>query len=390
VLKGFSITTTRLTKLSESLRILRPGSLAWPSGQAGQASNLDALALNAGPSLIYLTGLHFHLSERPVVALFTADHEPVIILPELEILKLTGLPYEITAFPYSENPAEWDGVFRKAVKSLGLDGKRIGVEPRAMRLLEFRHVKAGAPEADFPDASEVVSRLRVRKDADEVAALRKAVKVAQSALEATLSLVKISMSEKELAAELVVQLLQHGSQSEMPFAPIVSSGPNSANPHASPSDRRLQPGDLLVVDWGASVAGYISDLTRTFAVGEVEAEYRKIHQIVLEANAAGRAAARPGVPCANVDKAAREVIEKAGYGQYFTHRTGHGIGMEGHEEPYMRGDNMQLLEPGMAFTVEPGIYLPGRNGVRIEDNMVITVDGSECLSGVERGLQVVG
>jgi Xaa-Pro dipeptidase len=390
VLKGFSMTTPRLTKLSESLRTLRPGSLAWPSGQAGQASNLDALALNAGPSLIYLTGLHFHLSERPVVALFTADHEPVIILPELEILKLTGLPYEITAFPYSENPAEWDGVFRKAVKSLGLDGKRIGVEPRAMRLLEFRHVKAGAPEADFPDASEVVSRLRVRKDADEVAALRKAVKVAQSALEATLSLVKISMSEKELAAELVVQLLQHGSQSEMPFAPIVSSGPNSANPHASPSDRRLQPGDLLVVDWGASVAGYISDLTRTFAVGEVEAEYRKIHQIVLEANAAGRAAARPGVPCANVDKAAREVIEKAGYGQYFTHRTGHGIGMEGHEEPYMRGDNMQLLEPGMAFTVEPGIYLPGRNGVRIEDNMVITVDGSECLSGVERGLQVVG
>ena len=368
------MTTTRLTKLSESL----------------QTSGMDALALNPSPSLTYLTGLHFHLMERPVIVIFTADHAPVIVLPELEMLKLTGLLYEITAFPYSENPAEWDGVFLKAVKSLGLDGKRIGVEPRAMRLLEFRHVKACAPEADFPDASEVVSRLRVRKDADEVAALRKAVKVAQSALEATLSLVKISMSEKELAAELVVQLLRHGSQSEMPFAPIVSGGPNSANPHASPSDRRLQPGDLLVVDWGASVDGYISDLTRTFAMGEVEPELMKIHQIVLEANAAGRAAARPGVPCANVDKAAREVIEKAGYGQYFTHRTGHGIGMEGHEEPYIRGDNMQLLEPGMAFTVEPGIYLPGRNGVRIEDNMVITVDGSECLSGVERGLQVVG
>jgi Xaa-Pro dipeptidase len=390
VLKGFSMTTTRLTKLSESLRTLRPGSLAWPSGQVGQASNLDALALNAGPSLVYLTGLHFHLSERPVVALFTADHEPIIILPELEILKLTGLPYEITAFPYSENPAEWDGVFRKAVKSLGLDGKRIGVEPRAMRLLEFRHVKAGAPEADFPDASEVVSRLRVRKEADEIAAMRKAVKVAQSALEATLPLIKIGMSEKELAAELVIQLLRHGSQSEMPFAPIVSGGPNSANPHASPSERRLQPGDLLVVDWGASVDGYISDLTRTFAVGEVEPELKKIHQIVLKANAAGRAAARPGVPCANVDKAAREVIEKAGYGVYFTHRTGHGIGMEGHEEPYMRGDNMQLLEPGMAFTVEPGIYLPGRNGARIEDNVVIAEDGAECLSEMPRELQVVG
>ncbi len=355
-----------------------------------QDSGLDALALNAGPSLVYLTGLHFHLSERPVVALFTADHEPVIILPELEILKVTGLPYEIKAFPYGENPFDWDGVFCKAVQSLGLDGKRIGVEPRQMRLLEFRHIKFGVPEADFPDASDVVSSLRIRKDADEVAAMRKAVKVAQTALEATIPLIKVGMTEKELASELVVQLLRHGSQSEMPFAPIVSGGPNSANPHASPSERKIRPGDLLVVDWGAAVDGYISDLTRTFGVGEVEAEYRKIHQIVLESNAAGRAAGKPGAPCANVDFAARTVIEKAGYGSYFTHRTGHGIGMEGHEEPYLRGDNMQLLEPGMAYTVEPGIYLPERNGVRIEDNLVITEDGAECLSDMERGLRIVG
>ena len=176
----------------------------------------------------------------------------------------------------------------------------------------------------------------------------------------------------------------------MPFAPIVSSGPNAANPHASPTQRKLQTGDLLVVDWGATYDGYISDLTRTFAVGEVDDEYRKIHEIVQEANAAGRAAARPGVPCANVDKAARDVIEKSGYGTYFTHRTGHGIGMEGHEEPYMRGDNMQLLEPGMAFTVEPGIYLPGRNGVRIEDNVAITETGADVLSDMPREIRTVG
>jgi Xaa-Pro dipeptidase len=351
---------------------------------------LEALALNAGPSLVYLTGLHFHLSERPVVALFTTDHEPVIILPELEILKVANLPYHIKAFPYGENPNDWDGIFRKAVESLKLDGKRIGVEPRQMRLLEFRHVKFGAPEADFPDASDVVNSLRVRKDADEVAAMRKAVKVAQSALEEAIPLIKAGMTEKELASELVIQLLQHGSQSEVPFAPIVSGGPNSANPHASPSDRKIRPGDLLVVDWGAAVNGYISDLTRTFAVGEVKEEYRKIHQIVLEANAAGREAGKPGVTCADVDKAARDVIEKAGYGKYFTHRTGHGIGMEGHEEPYMRGDNIQLLELGMAYTVEPGIYLPERNGVRIEDNVVITETGAECLSDMQRGLVVVG
>jgi Xaa-Pro dipeptidase len=353
-----------------------------------QASNLDAIVLNAGPSLVYLTGLHFHLSERPVAVIIPAQGEPVIILPELELPKLTGML--VHAFPYLENPVEWDGVFRKAVQSLNLDGKRIGVEPRQMRLLEFRHVKAGAPGADFPDASAVVSTLRVRKDEDEIAAMRKAVRAAQSALEATIPLIKIGMTEKEIAGELVVQLLRNGSQSEMPFAPIVSSGPNGANPHATPSERKIQRGDLLVVDWGAGVDGYISDLTRTFAVGDVDDECRKIHGIVLEANAAGRAAAKPGAPCAAVDIAARAVIEKAGYGQYFTHRTGHGIGMEGHEDPYMRGDNMQLMEPGMAFTVEPGIYLPERNGVRIEDNLVITVDGVDCLSDMDRGPREVG
>lgn len=220
--------------------------------------------------------------------------------------------------------------------------------------------------------------------------MRRAVKIAQDALEATIPLIKIGMTEKELSSELVVQLLRHGSEPEMPFAPIVSGGPNAANPHASPTERKLQAGDLLVVDWGATYDGYISDLTRTFAVGEVDEEYRKIHEIVQEANAAGRAAARPGVPCANVDKAARDVIEKSGYGTYFTHRTGHGIGMEGHEEPYMRGDNMQLLEPGMAFTVEPGIYLPNRNGVRIEDNVVITEAGADVLSDMPREIRVVG
>ena len=125
-------------------------------------------------------------------------------------------------------------------------------------------------------------------------------------------------------------------------------------------------------------------------MGEVDEEYKKIHKIVQASNAAGRAAAKPSVPCANVDIAARDVIEKAGYGKYFTHRTGHGIGVESHEVPYMRGDNMQLLEPGMAFTVEPGIYLTGRNGVRIEDNMVITEDGAESLSDMPREIRVVG
>lgn len=368
------MTHSRFDKLNDSLR----------------TSGLDAVILNPGPTLTHLTGLRFHLMERPVVLLFAKDQDPAVVLPELELQKVASLPYNLQVFPYPENPSEWDQAFRKAVQALGLDGKKIGVEPRQLRLLEFRHVKASAPEADYPDASEVLSSLRLRKDQAEVEAMRRAVKIAQDALESTIPLIKIGMTEKELSSELVVQLLKQGSEPEMPFAPIISGGPNAANPHASPSDRRLQAGDLLVVDWGATYDSYISDLTRTFAVGEVDAEYKKIHEIVQEANAAGRAAGKPGVPCANVDRAARQVIESAGYGMYFTHRTGHGIGMEGHEEPYMRGDNMQLLEPGMAFTVEPGIYLPDRNGVRIEDNVVITETGADVLSDMPRKIRVVG
>ncbi len=365
---------SRLNKLSNLIR----------------SSNLEALALNPSPSLVYLTGLHFHLMERPTVAFFTGESAPVLVLPELEMLKVRGLPFEIKAFPYGENPAEWDKVFLEAGRSLGLVGKRIGVEPLHMRVLEFCKVISIAGETECSDATQVVGGLRVCKDANEIASMRKAVKVAQAALEATLPSIKAGVTEKEISSELVVQLLRHGSQAEMPFAPIVSSGPNSANPHATPSDRKLRRGDLLVVDWGAAVDGYISDLTRTFAVGEVDEEYRKIHQIVLEANSAGQAAAQPGVPCATVDIAARKVIEKYGYGKFFTHRTGHGIGMEPHEDPYMRGDNAQLMEPGMTFTIEPGIYLPERNGVRIEDNMVITEDGAECLSDMPREWHMVG
>lgn len=357
---------------------------------AMQAAGLDAVALNPGPTLTYLTGLTFHLMERPVVMLLTPGTDPALVLPELEMLKLQELAYPAQAFPYPEDPFAWNAAFRKAARLLSLDGKRIGVEPRALRLLEFGYIQNAAPAAHFPDATEALGSLRLCKDKDEIQKMRRAVKIAQQALKATLPFIKIGMSEQQLAAELTVQLLRHGSEPELPFAPIVSSGPNSANPHAAPSERKLQSGDLLVLDWGARFEGYISDLTRTFALGAVDAELEKIHHIVQQANAAGRAGAKPGVPAAAVDKAARQVIEQAGYGQYFTHRTGHGIGLEAHEEPYMRGDNLQVLQPGMAFTVEPGIYLPGRGGVRIEDNVLVTETGAECLSDTKREMRTIG
>jgi Xaa-Pro dipeptidase len=290
------------------------------------------------------------------------------------------------SFLYGEDPASWHLAFQRAAQASELDGKRVGVEPRRLRLLEYRLLLDAAPEAEFISAEDAVAALRMRKDSGEISAMRKAAEIAQKALQETLPMIKIGMTEREIAAELTLRLLRNGSDSEAPFAPIVSGGPNSANPHATPTDRPLQNGDLLVVDWGASYQGYFSDITRTFAIGEAQSEEQKIHQIVQQANSAARAAVRSGITASEVDQAAREVIEAAGYGKYFTHRTGHGLGMEGHEEPYIRNGNAFILEPGMTFTIEPGIYLPGRNGVRIEDDVVVTEQGGESLTNLPREL----
>jgi Xaa-Pro dipeptidase len=350
-------------------------------------TDIDAVVLNPGSTLMYLTGMNFHLMERPVVLLITSDADPVIVLPHLESIKVESSSLTLSSFTYDDNPAHWNTAFEKAVESIGIDGKIVGVEANRLRFLELQFLKNAAPEAMFVEAGSVLNDLRLHKDQEEIESMRQAVHIAQDALTATLPAIHAGVPEREIASELMLQLLHAGSDPEFPFAPIVSGGPNGANPHAAPGNRRLQSGDLLVIDWGASYGGYVSDLTRTFAIGQVDEEYRHIHEIVVQANAAGRAAARPGIPAGDVDRAARQVIEAAGYGQYFTHRTGHGLGMEGHEHPYIYGENQQILEPGMAFTVEPGIYLPGRNGVRIEDDVIITEDRGESLSDFPRELR---
>ena len=358
--------------------------------EAARAAGLDALVLNPGPSLIYLTGLPFHLMERPTVFLMCPGKKPVLVLPELEAAKLQASLIPMQGITYGDNPASWQHAFNQAVELLGLAGKTIGVEPARLRVLELRYLETAAPFARFVSAEEFLGNMRLRKNSQEIKAMRSAVQIAQKALQETLPVIKVGKSEKEIANELVLNLLRGGSDAELPFFPIVSSGLNSANPHASPSDRRLLEGDLLVIDWGAAYNGYFSDLTRTFAVGEVEEEYRLIHQLVLQANTAGRAAGKAGIRAGDVDRAARAVIAAAGYGAYFTHRTGHGLGMEEHEPPYIFTENDLILAAGMTYTVEPGIYLPGRGGVRIEDNIVVTANGCESLSDLPRELMRVG
>ena len=354
--------------------------------EALQETDLQGVALNAGPSLTYLTGLHFHLSERPVVAMFSPGKPPVIVLPELEAGKLSSLSYPVEQFTYNEKPETWAEVFSKAMRAAELPGKKVGIEPRRLRVLELNILDSRELAINFVPGDACLEQIRIRKDEVEIGAMRAAADIAQDALLSTIALIKPGVTERELAAELTIQLLRHGSESQLPFSPIIASGPNSANPHAFPGDRRLQEGDMLIIDWGANVGGYFSDLTRTFSLGEPEDEMMTIAQIVNQANTAAREKAAPGIAAHKVDQAARQVIEEAGYGQYFIHRTGHGLGLESHEVPYIRDGNPRSLEPGMTFTIEPGIYLPGRGGVRIEDDVVITDQGLHSFSDLPREL----
>jgi Xaa-Pro dipeptidase len=358
-------------------------------GVALQESDLQGMVLNAGPSLTYLTGLHFHLSERPVLGMFTPGMPPLIVLPELEAGKLADLTYPIQDFTYGELPETWAGICFNAVQAAEFPGKRVGIEPRRMRVLELNLLQSGEMGTVYVPGGKPLEQIRIHKDTAEIVAMQKAVDIAQKALVSAIPLIKPGIAERELAAEITIQLLRQGSDSQLPFTPIVASGPNSANPHSFPGERHLQEGDMLIIDWGANIGGYYSDLTRTFALGEPGDEMKTIAKIVKMANKAAREIAAPGVAAQDIDQAARQVIEEAGFGKYFVHRTGHGLGLEGHEAPYIRDGNLQSLEPGMTFTIEPGIYLPGRGGVRIEDDVLITDQGLRSFSDLPRALHIL-
>ncbi len=346
---------------------------------------MDAIALIPGQTLTYLTGLHFHTSERPVTLIITKE-KAVLILPELEAGKGAQSNLHLEIIPFSDNPASWQAAFNQAATTLELHKAIIGVESAKMRFQEYTLLQRAAPESTITTADLLLSSLRIQKNANEIQAIHQAVKIAENALLATLPVIKPGISEAQIALELTINLIREGSISGSSFEPIVAAGPNAANPHATITDRQLQTGDLLIIDWGATYHDYISDLTRTFAIESVDEDLAKIVEIVHRANSAGRQASQPGVTAGSVDQATRKVIQQAGYGEYFIHRTGHGIGMEVHEPPYIYAENDLILTPGMAYTIEPGIYLPGRAGVRIEDNVIITDQGCQVLSSLPREL----
>ncbi|HEX6301998.1 MAG TPA: aminopeptidase P family protein, partial [Acidimicrobiia bacterium] len=307
--------------------------------------------------------------------------EPVLFVPELEAPRVEPGWFEIRPWGETEQPV-------KLAASISANPSTVAVGDHMWAVFLTRFIKEW-PHASWIPASEVTAELRVRKDADEIELLREAAHAVDRVMARVPDEVVFSGHSESEVARRLAQLTVDEGHDTAEFT-IVASGPNGASPHHHPGARVIEEGDLVVCDYGGRWEGYYSDSTRTFVVGDPTDEQEAVHAAVEAANEAGRRAAAPGVACQDIDRAARAVIDDAGYGEYFIHRTGHGIGLEVHEHPYMVEGNDRPLEPGMTFSVEPGVYLPGRFGVRIEDIVVCTDERIESLNRSDRALVAVG
>ncbi|WP_322815176.1 aminopeptidase P family protein [Chloroflexus sp.] len=356
------------------------------------AADYAGAALMPATNLAYLTGLRFHPGKRLILLLLPANgNPPVMVLPQLELERVrASVPFTSQFFAWSDAEGPLKALADGIATAFGssVPDKPLAVEHTVMRVMELRSLEAVAPGLRTVDLDPMLSELRMVKDAEELALMERAVAIVEQALHTFIRQIRAGLSERTLSRMLSDAILAAGADGES-FANMVAGGPNAANPHHENSDRVLQTGDLVIIDCGAVYQGYHSDITRTVAIGDPGPQARHVYDIVLAANTAGRNACRPGVSGATIDAAARKVIEDAGYGAAFVHRTGHGLGLEIHELPnIVAGSNAPLL-PGTTFTVEPGIYLPGQFGVRIEDDVVITPDGSRSLTTFPRELIVV-
>ncbi len=359
------------------------------------ARRLDALLIGPSADLSYLTGYTAPLLERLTMLVVPASGAARLVVPALEaplaLGQLDGTPVEVAAWKETEDPV---ALVRATLdSSAALDvtaaaGGRLAVGDRLWSTFLLR-LQAAMPTASFTVASTVTRMLRMVKDAEELDALSRAAAAIDQVVDQLTELRWIGRSEQDLAKELD-QAIRAAGHDETCFV-IVGSGPNSASPHHEPGARVIQPRDVVVVDIGGRLDGYCSDTTRTLVIGEPPEGFLEVYEALRYAQFAGCQAVRPGVSAAAVDKACRDVIEQAGYGSYFIHRTGHGIGLEEHEDPYIVAGNDEPLTAGMTFSIEPGIYLPGRFGARIEDIVVCPdqelepePDGVEASAGAER------
>ena len=344
---------------------------------------IDVLLLSVGPDLPYLTGYEAMPLERLTMLVLPRTGDAHLVVPRLEAPRVRPRPelFGIVTWEETDDPiALIAGMIRRSARRVA-----IGDHTWARFLLDLQHA---VPSCVFTRASEVVAPIRMVKDADEIAALTRAAHAVDAIAHDMRSVAFAGRTELEVHRELVDRMLAAGHE-RANFA-IVAAGENAASAHHEPTTTRtIGEGDLVLCDFGGTMDGYCSDITRMFNVGEPTPEVRDVYAVLTAAQEAGVQAATVGTPCEEVDAAARRVIAGAGFVEFFVHRVGHGIGAEAHEDPYMVAGNTRALEPGYAFSVEPGIYFPDRFGMRLEDIVVATVGGPERLNVAPRDIAIV-
>ncbi|MFE4670275.1 aminopeptidase P family protein [Streptomyces sp. NPDC056716] len=354
------------------------------AAREAEAAGLAGLLIAPGPDLVWLTGYAPPAAtERLTLLVLATGHDPALVVPALEApdaAKAVGAP-ALTLRDWTDGKDPY-----ALTAALLADAGRFGISDNAWAM-HLLGLQKALPDSSYADLTDALPMLRAVKDVAELELMAAAGAAADATFEEIRKVPFGGRRESEVAADLDALLRRNGHE-QVDFT-IVASGPNGANPHHEAGDRVIEHGDMVVLDFGGLRDGYGSDTSRTVHVGGPTDEERRVHDLVRAAQQAGFEAVRPGVACQEVDRAARAVIADAGYGEFFIHRTGHGIGVTTHEPPYMIEGEEQPLVPGMCFSVEPGVYLPGRFGVRIEDIVTVTEDGGRRLNDTTRDLIVV-
>lgn len=347
-----------------------------------ESTHCDAIIVASAANLFYFTGVWIEAHERLLALAVRRDGEALLVAPDLHRGELgrTSLPTV-----YWRDGDDAAGLLAKALPAAGT----VSVDeawPSGHLLGLMRH----RPHVQWTGSAQLLGAIRRVKDEFELNRIRESAVVLNRVMHSFVPHLREGRSEAELLDRLL-ELWKIEGIRELSFDPTVAAGANGANPHHTPGDTVVRRGDFVIIDTGGKLNHYCSDMTRTFSIGEPTAEQKEVYELVRAAQSAGVRAVRPGVTLAEVDRVVRRTIEDGGYGSYFVHRTGHGIGIDVHEEPAVQGGNELVIEPGMVFSVEPGVYLPGKFGVRIEDIVIVTEDGCESVNEpVSKGLTVLG
>ncbi|ASY49682.1 Xaa-Pro dipeptidase [Lacticaseibacillus rhamnosus DSM 14870] len=349
---------------------------------------LDLAYISDPININYYTGFFQDPEERITALIVAPDHDPFLFTPQLTIeeVKKAGWAYPVFGYLDHEDPF---AKLASHIKTVNPNPTKWAIEKDNLAVFKFEAIMKQFPDATFPiDASRFIEKQRLIKTASEIKQMEAAGAQADRAFQAGFNAIKAGATEQEVAAEIDYAMMKEGVM-HMSFGTIVQAGVDAANPHGEPMGTKLAPNELVLFDLGTDNHGYMSDATRTVAFGQVTGKPREIFDICLEANLTAMDAVKPGLKASELDKIARDIITKAGYGEYFNHRLGHGIGMSTHEFPSIMEGNDMILQPGMCFSIEPGIYVPGVAGVRIEDCVHVTETGCEPFTHTSKEFTVI-